>query len=170
MNGSGEARNRSGRVLPVDEAEARHEAELQRTEDQNRADGELRQQVIAEDFVKYGFMTEFMGRLPVHVALEALDRHALRAILTEPRNSIVRQAQWRFAQWGVDLKLTEGALDALAEKAFVSAAGARSLDAVLETLLRDLNFELPDREDVAQVVVNRSCVTRGHRPHLVPKT
>ncbi|MXZ41300.1 MAG: AAA domain-containing protein [Caldilineaceae bacterium SB0666_bin_21] len=167
--GSREARNRSGRVLPIDEAEARHEAELQRTEDRNRDDGELRRQVIAEDFVKYGFMTEFMGRLPVHVSLEALDRRTLRAILTEPRNSVVRQAKWRFAQWGVDLKLTEGALDALAEKAFVSAAGARSLDAVLEALLRDLNFELPDREDVAQVVVNRSCVTRGHRPHMVPK-
>lgn len=165
--GAGEASAPVRSAAPRDEAEARHEAELRQTEDRNRADGELRRQVIAEDFVKYGFMTEFMGRLPVHVSLEALDRRTLRAILTEPRNSVVRQAKWRFAQWGVALELTEGALDALAEKAFVSAAGARSLDAVLEALLRDLNFELPDRDDVAKVVVNRSCVTRGHRPHMV---
>ena len=168
-NGADAAPASARPALSRDEAEARHEAELRRTEDRNRADGALRRQVIAEDFVKYGFMTEFMGRLPVHVSLEALDRRTLRAILTEPRNSVVRQAEWRFAQWGVDLELTEGALDALAEKAFVSAAGARSLDAVLESLLRDLNFELPDRDDVAKVVVNRSCVTRGHRPHMVAR-
>ena len=152
-----------GRAGPADA----RERELQRAEAETLRRARLLRQVRAEDLVRFGFLTEFVGRIPVHVALDGLDRGALRRILLEPEHSLVRQAQWRFALWDVELEITNGALDAIAEQAFAAGTGARGLESVMDGLLRDLVFELPDRKDVDRVVLNRNCVVRGHRPRLV---
>ncbi len=107
-------------------------------------DQRLLAQVIPEDLVEFGLIPEFIGRLPVTVALQPLSEEALMSILTQPRNALVKQFHALFAMEGVELRFTDEALLAIAHKAMERKTGARALRAIIETVMLDLMFDLPE--------------------------
>ena len=110
-----------------------------------RENAELLRQVQPEDLVEYGMIPEFVGRLPIHAALEPLDERTLMNILTEPKNAIVKQYQKFFKMEGSEVEFTDGALGAIARRALKRETGARALRAVCEELMLDLMYRLPDQ-------------------------
>jgi ATP-dependent Clp protease ATP-binding subunit ClpX len=144
-------------------------AEIQRKTGQERID-ELLKHVTHDDLLHYGLIPEFVGRLPMVVALESLDKHALMRILTEPRNALVRQFQRFFALDGVELIFTEDALEACAEEAIRHKTGARGLRTVLEETLLDVMYEIPSRPDVKKCVVSSETIRNRQRPLLLTRT
>ncbi len=144
-------------------------AEIQRKTGQERID-ELLKHVTHDDLLHYGLIPEFVGRLPMVVALESLDKQALMRILTEPRNALVRQFQRFFALDGVELVFTEDALEACAEEAIRHKTGARGLRTVLEETLLDVMYEIPSRPDVKKCVLNGDTIRNRKRPLLLTRT
>ena len=132
--------------------------------------GELFEQVLPEDLLKFGMIPEFIGRLPMVGAVHALDKGALMQILTEPKNALVKQYRKIFEFDGVDLEITPAALEAIADLALVRGTGARGLRALLEETLLDVMYEVPGRDDIARVVVGPECVTEKATPELVSKS
>ncbi len=128
----------------------------------------LLSQVMPEDLVKFGMIPEFIGRLPVFTSVGALDRAALINVLTEPKNALVKQYQRLFEIDKVELLFTDDALDAIADLAVARGTGARGLRAIMEEVLVGIMFEVPDRADVAKVVVNAEAVNSKVLPTLVP--
>ncbi len=110
---------------------------------------------------------ELVGRLPVVVPLESLDEESLVRILVEPKNAITKQYQKLFELESVGLTFDPEALRAVAHKAIKRSTGARGLRAILETVMTDLMFELPSRDDVREVVVTAECITEGKVPIVV---
>ena len=104
--------------------------------------GVLLKQVLPEDFVKFGLIPEFIGRVPVNVSLNPLDKEALVRILTEPKSALVKQYQKLFEMDGVELKFTEDALEAIAEKAIARNTGARGLRSIMESVVMDLMYKI----------------------------
>ncbi len=115
-------------------------------------------EVQPEDLLKFGMIPEFIGRVPIICALDPLTEDDLVRILTEPRNSLVRQYQKLFEMEGVELIFTEGALRLIAREALAKGTGARGLRAIMERLMTDLMFEIPSRRDIKKVVVNEAFV------------
>ena len=126
--------------------------------------------VQPEDLVKFGLIPEFIGRLPVVATVNDLDREALVRVLTEPKNSLVKQYSRLLDMDGVTLTMEEGALNAIADKAIERGTGARGLRAILEEILGPVMFEVPDSEDVTEVVIPEECVTEGAEPRLISST
>lgn len=153
--------------LPTDEDDRKLELRLRETEDRLRRESEMLQHVMPEDLKRYGFIPEFVGRLPVMASLEALDREMLATILVEPHNSVVRQSELLFQLEGVELEFQREALIAIAEEAFRRGTGARGLQSIVESCLLDSMFEIPSREDVTKVVVTREVVTKGVKPRVL---
>lgn len=122
---------------------------------------EMFETIEPADLVKYGLIPELVGRLPVIAALEELDEKALVAILTEPKNAIVRQYQALFGMEDVTLTFEPDALRAIAKRAVERKTGARGLRSIVEGLLLDTMFELPTRKDVREVVVTEKAVTEN---------
>jgi len=117
-------------------------------------------QVTADDMIEFGMIPEFVGRLPVLAPLMPLSVDALINILTEPKNAIVRQYQHLFGLEGAKLTFTDGALRALAEKAVKRDTGARALRAVMEELMIDLMYQLPDLDNTgAEYIIDEKAVT-----------
>ncbi|MCL2090095.1 MAG: ATP-dependent Clp protease ATP-binding subunit ClpX [Micrococcales bacterium] len=133
-------------------------------------DGDVLGDVMPEDLLKFGLIPEFVGRLPVITTVSPLDRDALVRILTEPRNALVKQYQRMFQIDGVELELTGGAVEAVADQALLRGTGARGLRAILEEVLQQVMFEVPSRDDVERVVVTRETVLQNVYPTLVPRT
>jgi ATP-dependent Clp protease ATP-binding subunit ClpX len=136
---------------------------------QNKSDrkkGEMMRDVEAEDLLHFGLIPEFIGRLPVVATLEELDEEALIAILTQPKNALVKQYQKLFEFEDVALQFTEGALAAVARKALTQKSGARGLRAILEHAMLDLMYELPSRNDVEECVVGEEVIEQGAEPVL----
>jgi ATP-dependent Clp protease ATP-binding subunit ClpX len=136
--------------------------------------GEERQEdafaeVTPEDLLKFGLIPELVGRLPVVSTFRQLDRTALVRILTEPRNALIKQYQKLFELDGVELEFTEDAIGAIAEQALLRRTGARATRAILEEVLLDVMFEVPSRDDVARVVIDRDTVLNNVNPTLVPR-
>ena len=128
------------------------------------------QHAVPDDLLRFGLIPEFIGRLPVMVALEALDQPTLLRILTEPRNALVKQYQKMLQIDHVELELTPDALEAIAAQAMTTGTGARALRSIVETLLLDIMYELPSRDNIARCIINGEVVTgRGH-PILVPRS
>jgi ATP-dependent Clp protease ATP-binding subunit ClpX len=119
-----------------------------------------------EDLLSFGMIPEFIGRLPVVTALDPLKEEELVQILTEPKNAMVKQYTKLLAMEGVNLSITKDALRALAQQAMEKGTGARALRAMLERIMLDVMYDAPSREDIADVVVNRSVV-EGKRPPLI---
>ncbi len=142
-------------------------ATVQSSEDKDP--GELFAQVLPEDLVKFGMIPEFIGRLPMVGAVRSLDKAALVSILTEPKNSLVKQYSKVFSFEDVELEFTEDGLDAIADQALLRATGARGLRAIMEEVLLDTMYELPGRDDVSKVVIDRAVVIDKVNPTLVPK-
>ena len=129
-----------------------------------KAKDNLVQQVIAQDLVKFGLIPELVGRTPVVTVLEPLDKDALVRILTEPKNSIVRQYQKLFDLDGVQLKFEEDALEAIAGKAIERKTGARGLMAIMEGVLSESMFEVPSDHTVDTVTVTKDSVAGEKKP------
>ena len=125
---------------------------------------------MAPCLLRFGLIPEFIGRLPVVASLNALDRGAMMRILTEPRNSVVRQFQRLFAMDGVVLTFEVDALEAIATDAFVRKTGARGLRTIIEETLLDVMYEIPSRSDVVKCVVNGETIRRKTRPLLLTQS
>ena len=136
---------------------------------QNKADrkkGEMLRDVQAEDLLHFGLIPEFIGRLPVVATLEELNEEALIAILTQPKNALVKQYEKLFEFEDVALRFTDGALSAVARKALSQKSGARGLRAILENAMLNMMYELPSREDVEECVVGEEVIEQGAEPVL----
>jgi ATP-dependent Clp protease ATP-binding subunit ClpX len=118
----------------------------------------LLQQLQPEDLIRYGFIPEFIGRMPVAGVLEDLDRSALVQILTKPKNSVIKQYQKLFEFENVKLKFSDDALEAIAEQAMQRKVGARGLRMILEELMLDLMYYLPSYKKVREFLVTREMV------------
>ena len=127
------------------------------------------QHVIPEDLLKFGLIPEFIGRLPVLTALQKLDEDDLVRILTEPKNALVKQYQELIRLDGSQLQFTDGALRAMAQLAIKRNTGARGLRSIIEDVMRDIMFDLPSRQDVVKVVINKECVESHGEPRYVLK-
>ncbi len=133
----------------------------------DRKTGELLRNLEPEDLLKYGLIPEFVGRLPVIATLEDLDEKALVTILTEPKNALVKQYQRLFDMENAKLEFSDEALMAVAKKAIERKTGARGLRSIIEGLLLDTMFELPDMEGVEKVVVGKDTVEENKAPVFV---
>jgi ATP-dependent Clp protease ATP-binding subunit ClpX len=120
--------------------------------------------VLPHDIVKYGLIPELVGRIPVIVSLTELDRTALVRIISEPKNSLVRQYQKLFEMDGVKLTFDEGSMEAIAELALERSTGARGLRAIMENLMQETMYEIPARKDVAEVVITAEAVKGKKKP------
>jgi len=129
-----------------------------------RGVGEILREVEPEDLLKFGLIPEFVGRLPVIATLEDLNKEALIKILTQPKNALVKQYQRLFEMEDTKLTIRDNALSAIAEKAVERKTGARGLRSIMEDILLETMFELPDLENVEEVVINREVAVEGARP------
>ena len=120
--------------------------------------------VQPEDLVKYGIIPEFIGRLPVTVALDNLDRDALVRILTEPKNAIIKQYKKLLDLDGVKLSFDEAAVEAIADKAVKRKTGARGLRSIIEETMTDVMFRVPSDESISEVVITKESVENGTAP------
>ena len=123
--------------------------------------GALLGQVLPEDFVKFGLIPEFIGRVPVNVSLNPLDKEALVRILTEPKSALVKQYQKLFELDGVKLEFEKEALEAIAQKALDRKTGARGLRAIVEQVIMDLMYQIPSQPDVSKCIITRDVVENG---------
>jgi ATP-dependent Clp protease ATP-binding subunit ClpX len=138
-----------------------------RSRDDRRAT-ELLSQVMPEDLMKYGLIPEFIGRLPVMATVEDLDIEALIKILTEPKNALTRQYARMFEMDDVELVFTPDSLEEISELALKRGTGARGLRAILEEVLLNTMYDLPSRDDIHQVLIDRDVVVNKVNPTLVP--
>jgi ATP-dependent Clp protease ATP-binding subunit ClpX len=138
-----------------------------RSADKGRPSDVIRQ-VMPEDLIGYGLIPEFIGRLPVVATVDDLSLEDLVRVLTEPKNALVKQFAKFFEMDGVELVVTEDALDGIAEQALKRGTGARGLRAIMEEVLLDTMYELPARTDVARVMIDDEVVRERVNPTLVP--
>ena len=136
----------------------------------DRDPGELFTQVLPEDLVKFGMIPEFIGRLPMIGAVGSLDREALVKILTEPKNSLVRQYEKVFGFEDVELEFEEDGLEAIADLALLRGTGARGLRAIMEEVLLDTMYDLPGRTDIGRVLIDAETVVDKVNPTLIPRS
>ena len=137
-----------------------------RSKTDNKVSETLRQ-CEPEDLIKFGLIPEFIGRLPVVATLQELDEAALIQILIEPKNALVKQYAKLFSMEGVELEVRPAALQAIAKRAIKRRAGARGLRSILESVLLDIMYELPDMENVEKVVIDENTIETGAQPLLI---
>ncbi len=129
-----------------------------------RQTGEILREIEPEDLLRFGLIPEFVGRLPVVATLEDLDESALVEILTKPKNALNKQYQRLFEMEDVRLQITEDALKAIAHKAILRKTGARGLRSIMEGILLESMFELPNLQGVEEVAINREVVEGRAKP------
>lgn len=133
--------------------------------------GEAFKHAMPQDFIKFGLIPEFIGRVPVTVALDSLDRKALVKILTEPKNSLVKQYQALLELDGVELTFETEAIEAIAEKAMERQTGARGLRAIMENVMMDLMYQIPSDESISECTITRELVEeKGFIDSIAEKT
>ena len=140
-------------------------ADIKTEEDRNI--GEIFEEVEPEDLLKFGLIPEFVGRLPVIATLNDLDSDALITILTEPKNALVKQYCRLFEMENVALRFTDDALKAISSRAIKRKTGARGLRSILEEILLNTMFDLPDIKGVSEVVINEDTVLKGAEPLMI---
>ncbi len=123
--------------------------------------------VEPDDLLRFGLIPELVGRLPVVVSLEALDEEALIRILVEPKNALTKQYKKLFELEDVGLTFDPESLRAVAQRALKRGTGARGLRAILETMMTDIMFDLPNREDVREIVITKEAISEGTSPLIV---
>jgi len=129
--------------------------------------GELFGKVNPQDLLKYGLIPEFVGRLPVVVSLNPLDKEALVDILTKPRNALVKQYKKLFEMDGVQLEVSDEALEAIADKAIERKIGARGLRAIMEEIMLDVMYDIPSRDNVEKCIIEKETVVNNESPKLI---
>ena len=137
---------------------------------QELSSSELLQLVTGDDLLHFGMIPEFVGRIPVVVGVDPLDRGMLIQILTEPKNSIVKQYQRLFALDNVELVFAPDALEAAAEEAFKYRTGARGLRTIIEGILLDVMYEIPSRRDVRRCIITADTIRNKTKPLLLTQT
>ncbi|MFC1578524.1 ATP-dependent Clp protease ATP-binding subunit ClpX [Thermodesulfobacteriota bacterium] len=136
-------------------------------QEKERSIGDILKLVQPEDLIKFGLIPEFLGRLPVIATLGELNEDALVRILTEPKNALLRQFKKLFEMEGVNLRLTDSALSAIAKEAQKRKSGARGLRAILESCMLDIMYELPSSENVKECVIGEDVVLHKEDPILL---
>ncbi|HEC28960.1 MAG TPA: ATP-dependent Clp protease ATP-binding subunit ClpX [Gammaproteobacteria bacterium] len=129
--------------------------------------GETLYDTEPEDLVKYGLIPEFVGRLPIVATLEELDEEALVRILTEPKNSLVKQYGKMFEMEGSDLEFRDDGLRAIAQKAMERKTGARGLRTIMEQILLDTMYDLPSMENVSKVIIDEAVIRGEAQPYMI---
>jgi ATP-dependent Clp protease ATP-binding subunit ClpX len=132
-----------------------------------RSLGETLLQVQPEDLIKFGLIPEFLGRLPVIATLDELSAESLVRILTEPKNALIKQYKKLFEIEGVNLRLTDSALSAIADEALKRKSGARGLRAILESCMLDIMYDIPSKQDVKECVIGEEVVLKKEEPILL---
>ena len=120
-----------------------------------------------KDLIKYGLIPELVGRLPVVATLESLNEEALIQILTVPKNALIKQYQKLLHFDGVELKFTNDALKLMAKKAMERNLGARGLRGIIEEIMRDVMYEVPDDPKIVEVIVDEKCISEGKKPDYI---
>ena len=131
--------------------------------------GELFKKALPQDFMKFGLIPEFVGRVPVTVSLDLLDKDAMVRILTEPKNSLVKQYRKLFELDGVELEFNQDAIEAIAEKTMERKTGARGLRAIMEETMMDLMYKIPSDESITKCTITKDTVM-GDAPALLTCT
>lgn len=129
--------------------------------------GEILKHILPQDLLKFGLIPEFVGRLPVIVSLNSLDKDALIQILTEPKNALVKQYQKLFELDDVLLEFDSEALEAIANKAIERNTGARGLRAILEEIMLDVMFNIPSENNIEKCIIHADCITEKKSPELI---
>ena len=124
-------------------------------------------QVLPEDLLKFGFIPEFIGRLPVVATLDALNKESLLRILVEPRNALVQQYRKYLAWDGVELEFSRDALEAIAEQALARGTGARALRAIIEEVMLDIMYEVPSQCGTGKCLVTAEAVRHQQLPRFI---
>ncbi len=132
-----------------------------------RSLGETLLEVKPEDLIKFGLIPEFLGRLPVIATLDELSAESLVRILTEPKNALLKQYKKLFEIEGVNLRLTDSALAAIADEALKRKSGARGLRAIMESCMLDIMYDIPSKEDVKECVIGEEVVLKKEAPILL---
>lgn len=135
--------------------------------EEERGIGEIIKDVQPEDLLKYGLIPEFVGRLPIIATLGDLDEEALVKVLTEPKNALVKQYVTMFEMENVKLTFTDDALRAIARKAIERKTGARGLRAIMEDNLLKLMYEIPDKKEVAEIVIDEKVINDKVEPKFI---
>ena len=123
--------------------------------------------VEPQDFIKYGLIPEFVGRLPIVTSVDELDEEALIDVLTKPKNALIKQFQKVLKLDNVELSFTAGALEAIAKLAMNRKTGARGLRSILEDTLLEVMYEIPSRDDIKKIVINKETVIDKIPPKMV---
>ncbi len=131
--------------------------------------GELLRSALPEDLIKYGMIPEFVGRVPISVSLDPLDREDMVRILTEPKNSIIRQYKKLFELDGVELEFDDDAVEAIAEKTIARKTGARGLRSIMEETMMDLMFTIPSDDTIESCEITRQAVNGDGVPLITRK-
>ena len=129
--------------------------------------GELFKQALPQDFVKFGLIPEFIGRVPVTVALDLLSEEALKEILVKPKNAITKKYQKLLELDGISLSFEEDALSEVARLSNERKTGARGLRAILETSMMDYMYELPSMDDVKECIITKAVIDGEGEPKLL---
>ena len=124
------------------------------------------EELLPQDLLKYGLIPEFIGRLPIITTIRELDREALRKILLEPKNSLVKQYKKLFEIDGVELEFTDDAIDAIVEKAIERKTGARGLRSIIEEIMTDIMFEIPSNKKIEKCIITKQTVQNISKPEL----
>ena len=127
----------------------------------------LLKEVTPQDLVKFGLIPEFVGRVPINVSLEGLDEAALKRILTEPKNALVKQYAKLFSFDEVKLSFTDEAVESIAKQAFERKTGARGLRSIMEKAMMDVMFKIPSDDSIAECIVTKESVESAAEPELV---
>jgi ATP-dependent Clp protease ATP-binding subunit ClpX len=132
-----------------------------------KEDDELLKFIQPEDLLKYGLIPELIGRIPIVAPLHQLSEEAMRSILTDPKNAILKQYKKLFLMEGVELEFDKFSLDAIVKKAMIKKTGARALRSIVEDFMLDIMYELPNRKDVEKCVITKDVVAKGEEPILI---
>ena len=140
-------------------------AKVESKKDKNR--GDILKQLIPEDLLKFGLIPELVGRLPIITTLDSLNEEALKSVLTEPKNALIKQYQAMFAMDDVALEFEDDAVVAIAQKAQKREIGARGLRSIIEDVMLDIMYEVPSDPTIEKVIITRGCVDKKTKPEYV---
>ncbi len=129
--------------------------------------GSLYSQLHPDDLVKFGLIPEFIGRLPIHTYLNNLSKDDLVRVLTEPKNSIIKQYEASFALDNVKLTFTEDAIEAIAQQSFEQNTGARGLRSIVENLMLGISYDIPSEKGVSEVIIDKDNVINKTTPRII---
>ena len=129
--------------------------------------GALLKETVPQDLVKFGLIPEFVGRVPINVSLEGLDKEALVRILKEPKNALIKQYRKLFDLDDVKLTFEEDAIDAIAEKAMERKTGARGLRSIMENVMMDVMYQIPSDDTIEECIITKDAVEGKGEPGII---